>query len=125
LYAALLNEKGRLVHEFILHHDEQASAGTAVLMDCSKASLAHLKRILSRFKMRADVKVDDASEDLSIVARWSQGLPTISDWDLPDPPGAYIWKNASPRALDPQFHAAHYVCSSPQAAQDPFLAFLV
>jgi folate-binding Fe-S cluster repair protein YgfZ len=88
LYAALLNEKGRLVHDLILHHDEQASAGTAVLMDCSKASIDQLKRILIRFKLRSDVRIEDASADLSIVGRWSQGLPTISDWDLPDPPGA-------------------------------------
>lgn len=88
LYAALLNAKGRLVHELVLHRDESAGAGHALLLDCPAPAVDQLAANLTRFKLRADVKVEKAGADLCVVARWSRGLPTISDWDLPDPPGA-------------------------------------
>ena len=89
LYAALLNAKGRFVHELVLHRDERAeSSGIALLLDCPAPAIDQLAGNLTRFKLRADVSIEKATSDLHIVARWSRGLPSISDWDLPDPPGA-------------------------------------
>ena len=90
LYAALLNAKGRLVHELVLHRDEGSSAGHALLLDCPASAVDALASNFTRFKLRADVSVEKASPDVHIVARWSRGLPSLSDWDLPDPPGALM-----------------------------------
>lgn len=86
LYAALLNTKGRLVSDLLLHREAGPSSNTAVLMDCPAASAAQLRSNFTRFRLRSDVQIEDASADLRIVARWSLGSPSISDINLPDPP---------------------------------------
>jgi folate-binding Fe-S cluster repair protein YgfZ len=88
VYAAILNTKGRLMSDLLLHRADAQSPQAGVLVDCPAALLPQLKTVLTKFKLRSDVIVDDASEDLSIVARWSIGWPSISDINLPDPPGA-------------------------------------
>ena len=88
LYAALLNTKGRLMADLLLHQEAGHSAGASLLLDCPATMVEQLKSNLTKFKLRAAVQVEDASSDLSIVARWSLGAPSISDINLPDPPGA-------------------------------------
>ena len=102
LYAAMLNAKGRVVHDLLLHRDESAAA--AVWLDCPAPAAESLRNNLTRFKLRADVAVEDAREGVAVVARWSYGQPSLSDVRLPEPPGAHcpacatlVW-NASPCA---------------------------
>lgn len=91
VYAALLNSKGRMVHDLILHRDESVGRRhTAIFVDCPATTLEQLKANLVRFKLRSHVTIEDASPDLTIVARWSRGLPSISDCNLPAPPGASL-----------------------------------
>jgi folate-binding Fe-S cluster repair protein YgfZ len=93
VYAALLNTKGRLMHDLILHRDESAGRHhTALFVDCPSSTLEQLKANLVRFKLRSHIIVEDASTDLTIVARWSRGLPSISDCNLPAPPGGACFR---------------------------------
>lgn len=90
-YAALLNSKGRVMHDLILHREQpEGGSSSAILLDCPASGLPKLKANLTKFKLHADVTVDDAAADMAVVARWTLGAPSISDINLPDPPGARL-----------------------------------
>ena len=99
LHAAMLNSKGRLMCDLLLHRSSASSNSTQILSDVPAPSSGQLKNVLTKFKLRADVSIEDASTDLSIVARWSIGPPSISDVNLPDPPGELCTTSLSNAAI--------------------------
>jgi folate-binding protein YgfZ len=85
VWAALLSAQGRYITDFfILAEDDEA-----LLLDMPRAALADLLAKLQRFKLRASVTIEDASERFHVHAAWD-GAPPPVPFTAPDPrlPGA-------------------------------------
>lgn len=80
LYAAMLNSKGRQIFDLFMYREVADS--TAVLVDCPAETSSKLLSLLTRFKLRSAVTIDDVSKEFCMVASWgasadSTGLLTI------------------------------------------------
>jgi folate-binding protein YgfZ len=85
VWAALLTAQGRYVTDFfILAADDEA-----LLLDMPRAALPDLAAKLTRFKLRAHVTIEDASERFLVHSAWD-GAPPPVPVTAPDPrlPGA-------------------------------------
>ena len=88
LYAALLTPKGRIVTDVFLH----ATNKNEILIDsCRDAKDTLLTQIVRR-KLRSDVSVEDASEELSVCV-----VPPSSHDVVDDDDGARVLLPADPR----------------------------
>lgn len=67
IYAALLSPQGKFLHDFIVavHND-------ALLLDCERARLPDLGQRLAGYRLRAQVALADASDDLKIAAAFGE-----------------------------------------------------
>jgi folate-binding Fe-S cluster repair protein YgfZ len=77
LYTVLLNSKGRFMYDFVCHRSQDSGLGErrlSLLLDCPASALQSLLSLLTRFKLRSNVSLEDASPDWSVVARWT--VPT-------------------------------------------------
>jgi folate-binding protein YgfZ len=63
LYAALLTPQGKYLFDFILY-----DRGDHLLLDAERDRLADLVRRLSMYRLRAKVTIEDASEELAVLA---------------------------------------------------------
>jgi len=63
VYAALLTPQGKFLHDFFISESEQT-----LLLDCHRDGLEALKKRLSMYKLRADVKLEDQSDDFTVAA---------------------------------------------------------
>lgn len=73
VYAALLTPQGKYLFDFLLVPDEDR-----VLVDCLKTARAGLIRRLTMYKLRADVQITDAGDEMTVAACWGGGLPFIA-----------------------------------------------
>lgn len=104
IYAALLTPQGKLMYDFFLiEHDGK------VLLDCHHGAVEPLLKRLTMYRLRAQVELEDASEDWTIVAAFGEGaddaaLPGVAYADprLPAlgrrafvPKGVTVEENAS------------------------------
>lgn len=78
LFAALLTPQGKMLFDLIL-----ARQGDAVLLECERARLPQLMQRLTMYKLRTDVAIRDASQEMAVQAFWGEGAPP--DDALPDP----------------------------------------
>jgi len=72
IYAALLTPQGKYLHDFFIIKWQ----GRLVL-DCQRARLDDLKKRLSMFKLRADVTLEDCSDDFIIAALYGDGCAEV------------------------------------------------
>jgi hypothetical protein len=70
IYAALLTPQGKYIYDFFL-----AASGDRLLLDCEQARLAALVKRLSMYRLRAEVEIEDACEDLSVFVAYGEGTP--------------------------------------------------
>jgi folate-binding protein YgfZ len=68
LYAALLTPQGKYLYDFLLH-----DRGDTVLLDGERARLPALMQRLSMYRLRANVTLDDASDELAVLAVFDRG----------------------------------------------------
>ena len=74
LWAAFLTPQGKFLHEFFLSLAPGADPQqAAVRIDCEAARLADLQRRLGRYKLRAEVALEDASERYAVAAVFGAG----------------------------------------------------
>jgi folate-binding protein YgfZ len=83
VWAAMLTAQGRYLTDFFILEDEQT-----LLLDTPADFLPELVKRFSRYKLRAAVAVEDASEKYAVYAAWG-GLPpavpvTAADPRLPE-----------------------------------------
>ncbi|MEE8351313.1 MAG: folate-binding protein [Rhodospirillales bacterium] len=79
IYAALLTPQGKYLHDFFIVEKEGA-----LLLDCERARLDDLKKRLGMYKLRADVALEDRSDDFAIVVFFGEGSE-IAGIGFPDP----------------------------------------
>ena len=82
VWAALLTPQGRYLHDFFI---AQGPNG-ALWLDCEAERRQDLLRRLTIYKLRAKVKIADASGDLAVVRLWGRGA--AERLGLPPEPGA-------------------------------------
>ncbi len=63
IYAALLTPQGKFLFDFFI-----VAQGTGFLFDCDSDSLPALNKRLTMYKLRADVTLDDVSDDHAVIA---------------------------------------------------------
>lgn len=82
IYAALLTPQGKFLFDFFVVEDPESDA---LLLDCDRARLGDLTKRLNFYKLRAQVTIEDVSEDRPVVAMWNteSGDPML-------PTGAFI-----------------------------------
>ncbi len=79
VWAALLTAQGRYVTDFFIFADE-----ARLLLDLPRQAAAALLVKLSRYKLRAAVRLEDLSEQLLVYAAWD-GMPPEVAVTAPDP----------------------------------------
>ena len=71
-YAALLTPQGKILFDFLVLRD--AGDPVAFLLDCPAEQAAALVKRLGFYRLRANVRIEDASVELGVVAVWD-GAP--------------------------------------------------
>lgn len=74
VYAALLTPQGKYLHDFFM-----IQINDVLFLDCERAGLDGLKKKLSLYKLRADVALEDRSEDFTVAALFATGTPEAPD----------------------------------------------
>lgn len=67
-WAALLTPQGKWLADFFV-----LAAPDGLLLDCEAAQATMLVRLLSRYRLRAKVAVEDASASFAVHAAWGEG----------------------------------------------------
>jgi folate-binding protein YgfZ len=96
VWAALLTPQGKYLADFFI-----LDGGGRFLLDCATAQLALVVQKLTRYRLRAQVAVRDASADWHVHVAWN-GAPTIAPETVaaPDPRLASAgWRLLSPQPL--------------------------
>lgn len=96
VWAALLTAQGKWLADFFVFAD-----GARLLLDCERLQAPMLAGRLLRYRLRADVTIARASEELSVYAAWG-GVPQIPPGVIaaPDPRLAEAgWRLVSPVPL--------------------------
>ena len=74
LWTAFLTPQGKFLHEFFMVERPGAEDGRTLLwLDCEAERRADLLRRLKLYKLRADVVLEDAAEDLTVAALFGPG----------------------------------------------------
>lgn len=68
VYAALLTPQGKYLHDFFISLTDDS-----LLLDCELDGLQALQKRLSMYKLRADVALEDRSQDLAVAAIFGEG----------------------------------------------------
>ena len=69
VYAAVLAANGRVAHDAFFHREMgEGPSGGALLVDLPAATFEDAVKLLTKMRLRARVTLDDAGEDLAIVA---------------------------------------------------------
>jgi folate-binding protein YgfZ len=79
VWAALLTPQGRYLTDFFILHDEDR-----LLLDLPAEAVPDLLKRLSRFRLKADVRLEDVSGALHVHAAWN-GMPPEVALTAPDP----------------------------------------
>jgi len=103
VWAALLSPQGRYISDFFIYADEDR-----LLLDAPRAAVPDLLRRLGRFRLRAQVALQDLSESLFVYAAWD-GIPPPVPVTAPDPRLAFAgYRMISPRKLETTASEASY-----------------
>jgi folate-binding protein YgfZ len=79
VWAAMLTPQGRYLTDFFIIYDEDR-----LLIDAAREKIAELLTKLTRFRLRADITLEDLSDSLHVHAVWA-GLPPEIPLTAPDP----------------------------------------
>jgi folate-binding Fe-S cluster repair protein YgfZ len=79
VWAALLTPQGRYISDFFIFAESDR-----LLLDLPAGRLAETLLRLKRFRLRAEVTLDDLSPSLSVFAAWSGAPPSVAVC-APDP----------------------------------------
>jgi folate-binding protein YgfZ len=107
LYAALLTPQGKILFDFLV-----VKTGDGLLLDTAREKAADLVKRLSMYKLRADVRIRDVSEEFVVAAVWGgDALPLPTG----GAEGAHI-------VADPRLPALGARVLAPASAADAALA---
>ena len=73
-FGGLLSPQGKLLFDFIV-----LKQGDRYLLDVARREVGALLKRLTMFKLRADITIDDLSEDRIVVAAWGRDEPPTLD----------------------------------------------
>jgi folate-binding protein YgfZ len=99
MHAALLSPQGKILFEFFV-----VAMARGFLLETARATAPQLVERLGLYKLRAKLKIADASADYRVFALWGESLPTVTsiadgaafvDPRLPD----LGWRIVAPLAL--------------------------
>ncbi|HUA77148.1 MAG TPA: folate-binding protein, partial [Acetobacteraceae bacterium] len=96
VWAALLTPQGKWLADFFIFSDSDR-----LLLDCERPQIAMLLARLERYRLRARVSIEDATDALAVHAAWG-GVPDLSTSLIaaPDPRLADAgWRLLSPAPL--------------------------
>jgi tRNA-modifying protein YgfZ len=83
-FGALLTPQGKIVVDFLIT-EAPAGHGGGYLIDCPKALAQGLADKLKFYKLRAEVTVENLSDDLGVLAAWDGKPATQPDLTFTDP----------------------------------------
>ena len=115
IYAALLTPQGKYLHDFFV-----VELGDAFLVDCERARIDDLVTRLGRYKLRAQVSIEDVSADFLVVAFIGDG--TARSFAHSDEPGATRADNDGCIFVDPRLAALGARAILPRDGSADFLA---
>jgi tRNA-modifying protein YgfZ len=115
LYAALLTPQGKYLFDFLLHE-----RGGAVLLDGELERLPALVQRLTMYRLRAQVAIENASEELAVLAAF--GADAAARLGLPPHPGAARVEGDAALAVDPRLAELGVRIVLPRDRVDAFVA---
>ena len=78
VYAAVLAANGRVAHDAFFHREMgEGPSGGALLVDLPAATFEDAVKLLTKMRLRARVTLDDAGEDLAVVAVGGEEEPGV------------------------------------------------
>ena len=98
LYAALLTPQGKFLFDFFL-----METGDGLLLDGERNRIATLEKHLKFYKLRADVTINDRSDEYDIYALFGDNAANVAG--LTNKPAAAISDEAGVRYIDPRLAA--------------------
>ncbi len=99
VYAALLTPQGKYLFDFFV-----TATADALLLDCERERLPALMKRLAMYRLRADVEIHDASDELAVHVAY--GEAALAALDLPAEPGAGRDFAGGTAFVDPRLAAA-------------------
>ncbi|MEK7820948.1 MAG: folate-binding protein [Pseudomonadota bacterium] len=115
IWAALLTPQGKFLHEFFI-----VEIAGALVLDCEAARLPDLKRRLSLYKLRAQVTIEDRSNDFAVAALFGEGA--LAALGLTAEAGAARADDGGAVFADPRFAAVGARAIVPRATVRETLA---
>jgi folate-binding protein YgfZ len=118
VWAALLSPQGRYLIDFFIFSD-----GETLFLDAPAAALPELQKRLARYKLRADVRLEDVSATHHVHAAWNQLPPeipvTAPDPRLPEAGYRMIAETILPTtAGEENYHAHRHTLGLPDGPPD-------
>jgi folate-binding protein YgfZ len=98
VYAALLSPQGKYLYDFFV-----VELDGALLLDCERAGLEGLAKRLSLYKLRADVTIEDRSDEFCVAALFGDGA--LAALALAHEPGAALAFGGGMAFTDPRLTA--------------------
>lgn len=115
VYAALLNPQGKYLYDFFVFRILET-----LLLDCERACLQDLKKRLSLYKLRANVTLEDRSDEMAVIALI--GDAELIEQELPREPGDAIAFGGGIICTDPRLADIGWRCLLPFAKSETSLA---
>lgn len=78
VFAGLLTPQGKILFDFLLHQN-----GDDILLDMDKAQCAACLKRLAMYRLRSDVALADASDQIAVVAGWNRTQPDLNALGAP------------------------------------------
>ncbi len=121
MHAGLLSPQGKILFEFIV-----VGTDDGVLLDVARDRAADLVKRLSLYKLRADVRILDVSQDFAVLAAFGPGARLDAPLSYPDPRLADLgWRALVPMRDVPAgiaeaalYHAHRVALGVPEGGRD-------
>jgi folate-binding protein YgfZ len=115
VWAALLTPQGKYLADFFIFAD-----GDTLLLDCAAAHTALIAQKLTRFRLRADVRIEPC--DLAVFAAWGGTVPAgalvAADPRLPDAGWRMLARDVAANAAFEAWDAHRLRLGLPDGARD-------
>jgi folate-binding protein YgfZ len=77
MLAGLLSPQGKVLFDFLV-----VRTGNGYLLETARDQATGLSKRLTMYRLRADVRIDDVSEDHVVGAIWGEGSDVPADWAI-------------------------------------------
>jgi len=113
VFAALLTPQGKMLYDMLL-----AEVDGRILMEVERVRLPDLIQKLTMYKLRADVTIEDASDEFAVQAGWDEQMTGLGDPRYARMGARHYGASLSATAQEADYHAHRLNLGVPEGATD-------